>query len=625
MIQINVALLNGNPELLTLLPSSTIRDVKDRGPTSFWEKVPQTYHCQESSPSRFWANLRRSRDRGRRVPYSSGTSTTTGSNRQCLCLVVSWRQRNRYLGSCRRMAVTVRQFKISSGCAADSSHMMRAFAAILEDGSVVTWGDAEVAGDSSAVRDQLKGVQQIQATFRAFAAILEDGSVVTWGDQRLGRWRQFGSSRSAQGCGTDSSHWFCLCCDSGRWIRRDLGWFRQWRWQFGSSRSAQGCAADSGHNERLCCDSGRWIRRYLGWCRHWRWQFGSWKISSRVCSRFKPQSQAFAAILEDGSVVTWGVAEISWRVTVQGKFCESSSGVCSIFKPPHKRVSRFKLWPLLRFWKMDPSLPGVMQTMAVTVRQFKISSRVCSRFKPQVTGICCDSGRWICRYLGWCTLWRWQFGSSRSAQGRAADSSHRDAFGAFAAILEDGSVVTWGDAKWRWQFGSSRGAQGRAADSSYQQGLCCYSWRWICCYLGWWRMGWWQFGSSRSAWWCLVQLCVCLAGVWRKSARWEFVQRRTNAGAAWAGTHWACAETAVVVFLMKLWSPKLKFVRLTRHTKNCASTHNLLWVIFNRYFQFWCLLIKIEALDVSDCFSMLLVSRFSNFCRSKWSPEARPM
>ena len=61
--------------------------------------------------------------------------------------------------------------------------LLGAFAAILEDGSVVTWGDADCGGDSSAVRDQLRGVQQIQAThLRAFAAILEDGSVVTWGD-----------------------------------------------------------------------------------------------------------------------------------------------------------------------------------------------------------------------------------------------------------------------------------------------------------------------------------------------------------------------------------------------------------------------------------------------------------
>ena len=57
-----------------------------------------------------------------------------------------------------------------------------AFAAILEDGSVVTWGSADHGGDSSAVRGQLKGVQQIQATTEAFAAILKDGSAVTWGD-----------------------------------------------------------------------------------------------------------------------------------------------------------------------------------------------------------------------------------------------------------------------------------------------------------------------------------------------------------------------------------------------------------------------------------------------------------
>ena len=57
-----------------------------------------------------------------------------------------------------------------------------AFAAILDDGSVVTWGDAECGGDSSAVQTRLKNVQQIQASGGAFAAILDDGSVVTWGD-----------------------------------------------------------------------------------------------------------------------------------------------------------------------------------------------------------------------------------------------------------------------------------------------------------------------------------------------------------------------------------------------------------------------------------------------------------
>ena len=86
------------------------------------------------------------------------------------------------------MAVTVRQFNISLGmCSRFEPLLDGAFAAILKDGSVVTWGDAKSGGDSVAVQDQLSGVLQIQATFQgAFAAILEDGSVVTWGHAQHG-------------------------------------------------------------------------------------------------------------------------------------------------------------------------------------------------------------------------------------------------------------------------------------------------------------------------------------------------------------------------------------------------------------------------------------------------------
>ncbi|CAE7294574.1 Kif21b, partial [Symbiodinium sp. KB8] len=59
------------------------------------------------------------------------------------------------------------------------SGFVGAFAVILGDGSLVTWG-AAAGGDSSGVGDQLKHVQQIQASAGAFAAMLRDGSVVTW-------------------------------------------------------------------------------------------------------------------------------------------------------------------------------------------------------------------------------------------------------------------------------------------------------------------------------------------------------------------------------------------------------------------------------------------------------------
>ena len=69
----------------------------------------------------------------------------------------------------------------------------RSFAAILGDGSVVTWGDESHGGDSSSVQGQLKSVQHIQGSGYAFAAILANASVVTWGSSLLG-----GDSSSVQ-------------------------------------------------------------------------------------------------------------------------------------------------------------------------------------------------------------------------------------------------------------------------------------------------------------------------------------------------------------------------------------------------------------------------------------------
>ena len=50
----------------------------------------------------------------------------------------------------------------------------------------MTWGAGHRGGDSSAVQDQLKNVQQVQATEDVFVAILCEGSVVTWGETCIG-------------------------------------------------------------------------------------------------------------------------------------------------------------------------------------------------------------------------------------------------------------------------------------------------------------------------------------------------------------------------------------------------------------------------------------------------------
>lgn len=49
----------------------------------------------------------------------------------------------------------------------------------------MTWGHVDSFRDNMRVRDQLRNPQQIHATGGAFAAILPDGLVVTWGNQQI--------------------------------------------------------------------------------------------------------------------------------------------------------------------------------------------------------------------------------------------------------------------------------------------------------------------------------------------------------------------------------------------------------------------------------------------------------
>lgn len=66
----------------------------------------------------------------------------------------------------------------------------RAFAAVLEDGKVITWGDPPYGGDITSVealqRSQRSQVRKIQATDAAFAALTADATVVAWGDPKFG-------------------------------------------------------------------------------------------------------------------------------------------------------------------------------------------------------------------------------------------------------------------------------------------------------------------------------------------------------------------------------------------------------------------------------------------------------
>ena len=258
MLKINVALPNGNAELLTHPPSSTVQDVRMKAQRAFGKKCLRLITTKNRVLADFEQTLEEAEiEDGECLtalvlqPQLAATGVAFALWYHGESAIVTWGS----VHSGGDSSAVGDQLKGVQQIQATR----HAFAAILEDGSVVTWGDARAGGDSSAVGEQLKGVQQIQATLHAFAAILKDGSVVTWGDARAG-----------------------------------------------GDSSAVGDQLKS-------------------------------------VQQIQATGLAFAAILEDGSVVTWGDARAGGTV----RQLETSSRVCSRFKR--------QVLPLLRFWKMDPS------------------------------------------------------------------------------------------------------------------------------------------------------------------------------------------------------------------------------------------------------------------------------
>ena len=77
----------------------------------------------------------------------------------------------------------------------------------------MTWGHCDYGGDSSVVQEQLYSVKHIQASQSAFAAILADQSVVTWGDEDCGGCSEPVKCQLKR-CAADPSHSVRICCHS---------------------------------------------------------------------------------------------------------------------------------------------------------------------------------------------------------------------------------------------------------------------------------------------------------------------------------------------------------------------------------------------------------------------------
>lgn len=223
-----------------------------------------------------------------------------------------------------------------------------AFAAIKNDGTVVTWGENRKGGDSSTVADQLIGVQSIAANKGAFAAIKSDGTVITWGEYSSGSGGGDSSSvkdqlTSVQSISSADYSFAAIKTDGSvvTWGGDSVG---------GDSSSVADQLTD--------------VRSIAG------------------------SSRAFAAVKADGSVVTWG---------------NSSHGG-------------------------DSSSVG---EKLINVRSITGTNGAFAAIKTDGTVV-----TW-----GWATYG----GDSRSVDSQLINiQSITENYGAFAALRADGAVVTWG-------------------------------------------------------------------------------------------------------------------------------------------------------------------------------------
>ncbi|CAJ1380200.1 unnamed protein product [Effrenium voratum] len=140
-----------------------------------------------------------------------------------------------------------------------------AFAALKSNGRVVTWGSPEAGGDCSHVESQLQDVTQLVGNHHAFAALKSNGGVVVWGDGSSGG--DPGAAREHLQTGVQR-----LCCSGGAFaaLKTD-GRVVCW-----------GCPARGGET--------RYVYDQL----------------QRDVSRITANEHAFAAVRRDGTLVCWG-------------------------------------------------------------------------------------------------------------------------------------------------------------------------------------------------------------------------------------------------------------------------------------------------------------------------------
>ncbi|MCK6413479.1 MAG: DUF4347 domain-containing protein, partial [Azonexus sp.] len=330
-----------------------------------------------------------------------------------------------------------------------------AFAALRADGSVVTWGDSVYGGDSSAVAGQLNGsndVVEIFSTASTFAALRADGSVVTWGSGPYNDGNNGGDSSAVASALNGSNDvleiFSTMYAFAG--LRADgsvVTWGADWA---GGNSSAVASDLDGSNDVvEIFSTLGAFAAlRADGSVVTWGYSGGG--NSSAVASALDGSNDvvqifstvsAFAALRADGSVVTWGDSGGANSSAVASTL-DGSNDVVEIFSTKYA-FAALRADGSVVTWGGDGTYYPYGENSSTVASALNGSNDVVEIFSNERAFAALRADGSV---VTWGADWA---GGNSSAVASALDGNNDvvEIFStdyAFAALRADGSVVTWG-------------------------------------------------------------------------------------------------------------------------------------------------------------------------------------
>ncbi|MFT5705416.1 MAG: hypothetical protein ACI8SK_001371 [Shewanella sp.] len=312
-----------------------------------------------------------------------------------------------------------------------------AFAALKDNGSVVTWGIASYGGDSNTVADKLSsGVKSIFPSDYAFAALKDDGSMVTWGEQSWGGDSSAVTANLSSGVSTVYAAPFAFAAlkDNGSVVTWGLA-------SSGGDSSAVTGLLNSGVKSISSTSGAFAALKDDGSVVTWgHSSIGGQSVAglnSGVVKLFSTAG-AFAALKGDGSVVTWGDPDYG------GDSSENSIGSTAVTSPLISVSNIFSGITVFAALNDDSSLltwgsssnggdsSAVADELTSGIDTVFLNSSAMAALKINGSVVTWGNSIW---------------GGDSSAVADSLLSGVTSVFStstAFAALKDDGSVVTWG-------------------------------------------------------------------------------------------------------------------------------------------------------------------------------------